>query len=360
MTPDWSSIVKQWLSKGFSQYPARQGPPLTQARSVGRGRASIPGGMGQGTPGFTPYSGWDQAFTLPPGVPNSRVATGFTVSTPGFAPDPTQTTYPFRGQPPRPTTTANPGGGGTLTGPGYGQNTRGRSGDSIPGKDYKYLVKVKNDTAGTVLAYNPMVVEDPEASFLLAGTPPTLATGYASGLTLSAVLPSTFSHTRKVVILQQDLDAGSIGTAVWGGLTYAQVSFGASTDRYARYNSGTSQLLSAPWGPARVIWKQAGTGTKWALINLDPFWEKYRSTFAVKVTKDGGSAGTSSTACTWTYTVKDLDDNILGTSVAVQKARPNGLITEAAAGSYGVAFYDIDTLKLWDVAEVPDTDPCPP
>jgi hypothetical protein len=83
--------------------------------------------------------------------------------------------------------------------------------------------------------------------------------------------------------------------------------------------------------------------------------------FAVRVEQTGGSDGTSSTAASWTYTVRDVSSTVtLGTVVAVARPRPNGLMTyQSGSDGFGVAFYDDDgTLKLWDAGEVPTTGAC--
>ncbi len=79
--------------------------------------------------------------------------------------------------------------------------------------------------------------------------------------------------------------------------------------------------------------------------------------FAVKVTKDGGSDGTVSTAATWTYTVVDLAGKQLGETVTVAHVRPKGKMTFGT--SYGIAFYDGSTLILWDAGEYPGSGACP-
>jgi len=86
--------------------------------------------------------------------------------------------------------------------------------------------------------------------------------------------------------------------------------------------------------------------------------------FAVKVTKDGGYAGApdpGGSNCSWTYTVKDLYGNSLGTTVAPQRARYTKTIyTQAPDNSYGLAAYDGETLKLLVCfSEIEQTDVCP-
>lgn len=81
--------------------------------------------------------------------------------------------------------------------------------------------------------------------------------------------------------------------------------------------------------------------------------------FPVKVQKDGGSDGSASTAASWTYTVRDLGGNTLGTTIAVVCPRPNGKMTyQSGSSGYGLAFYDGGTLKLWSAGETETTGAC--
>jgi len=74
--------------------------------------------------------------------------------------------------------------------------------------------------------------------------------------------------------------------------------------------------------------------------------------FAVSVTQTGGSAGTKDTACSFSYTVKDLDETELATDASPAKPRRSSGKTVAGSG-YGTAFYAADkSLVLWDAGEV--------
>lgn len=81
--------------------------------------------------------------------------------------------------------------------------------------------------------------------------------------------------------------------------------------------------------------------------------------FPVTVEKTGGSDGTATTTASWTYTVKNLLGQTIGTGVAVTRPRPNGKMTyQAGSAGFGLAFYSGTTLKLWDAGEVPTTGAC--
>jgi len=82
--------------------------------------------------------------------------------------------------------------------------------------------------------------------------------------------------------------------------------------------------------------------------------------FAVKVTQTGGAAGDATTACTFTYTVEDLNNVSLGTSMSPELRRTaTGKYSAPSARSIGQAYYDGSAvLHLYDANEVPFVESC--
>jgi hypothetical protein len=76
--------------------------------------------------------------------------------------------------------------------------------------------------------------------------------------------------------------------------------------------------------------------------------------FAVRVTIDGGAAGSATTNCTWTYTVTFDSGYQLGTLMTPQRRRvPLAPYTTTPAGSWGAGFFDKDgVFVLWDANEL--------
>jgi hypothetical protein len=63
----------------------------------------------------------------------------------------------------------------------------------------------------------------------------------------------------------------------------------------------------------------------------------------VKCTTDGGDAGTRTTPCTFTYTIKDYDTNeTIDTTVSMEGRGPRILNIRYTAGSLGLAFRNSD------------------
>lgn len=157
------------------------------------------------------------------------------------------------------------------------------------------------------------------------------------------------SYTQANGATWHQLQPGTSGaTVVSGGLTNEKAGPAYEVNNAA---SGTVLAASGTNGlHAHLFQAPDANGTPRLYFVNQP-----RTTFPVKVTKDGGSDGNQSGAATWTYTVKDLAGTTLGTTVSPIKTRPNGKMTYAGADSYAIAFYDGATLKLWDVVEVPGT-----
>lgn len=84
--------------------------------------------------------------------------------------------------------------------------------------------------------------------------------------------------------------------------------------------------------------------------------------FAVRVTIDGGSAGSVSATCSYTYTAKSDAGYQFGTGLSPQRRRlTNVPYTATPANSWGAGFFDKNgDFVLWDANETPQVeDPCP-
>lgn len=82
-------------------------------------------------------------------------------------------------------------------------------------------------------------------------------------------------------------------------------------------------------GDEYVMTKLTATGMRYAELN---------SPQLVTVAKDGGVAGSASTNCTWTYTIKDLGGTELDTGLTPHRPRhANAIYTQAPDDSYGLA-----------------------
>ncbi len=83
-------------------------------------------------------------------------------------------------------------------------------------------------------------------------------------------------------------------------------------------------------------------------------WGIYPILFPVLLTQTGGSAGSGTAACSFTYTVADIYGTSLGTGVAL--AHRQAVYGKITAATSGVAYYDAaGAVILWSCNEVAAT-----
>ncbi|MBI5724850.1 MAG: hypothetical protein HZA50_12895 [Planctomycetes bacterium] len=89
---------------------------------------------------------------------------------------------------------------------------------------------------------------------------------------LAGTTPNSDNHKGKFVILLEPVESGKIGRAIIDGLAIAKINVTDATHLFAEVNNGDcSMLKSIQSGTARIVWKESGTGQKWALVRLgDP------------------------------------------------------------------------------------------
>jgi hypothetical protein len=210
------------------------------------------------------------------------------------------------------------------------------------------LVKVRNDhtvlTAFSILGITDTVLIDPATS---ADT----LLHFKQQPTVAGDEPAIASHRGRFVVLIEDIAGSEYGMAVISGVTPVKIDVRDADHRYAEVkDADTTQLQSGPIGTARILWKESGTGTKWAIVNLGVLPP---CLFPVKVFQTGGSSGNKTTQADWTYTVKDIHGFELGTVMTPLKVRPEfGSIAAPPDDTYGTGFFDADgVFQLWDANE---------
>jgi len=175
------------------------------------------------------------------------------------------------------------------------------------------------------------------------------------------------THRGKFGIALEPIPAGACGPMVVGGLCPVQVALldpshvlGEFADVYP---DETGWLKESGSGSARILWCEGEEDRDgeiaWCLVLIGGGTSPGGS-FTVKVYIDGGSSGSSSTTCSYTYTVKTLSGKIVGTALSPEKRRYESVpYTTTPDGSTGMAYFDGDgVLHLWDANELPDLIDC--
>jgi len=99
-------------------------------------------------------------------------------------------------------------------------------------------------------------------------TPTSNLTQFQNAIYLDGKKP-TADHLGKFVVLCQPLRAGAIGWAWAAGVCVVKVDFDYEDQPYADVKADDAGLLKGgEGGAAQVLWKEEGTGTKWAVVRL--------------------------------------------------------------------------------------------
>lgn len=222
-----------------------------------------------------------------------------------------------------------------------------------------HLVLVSNTTEIDVPTFGTLAYTEP---VLL----PSESQDFTNRMPLRGIAPTAATHAGRFVIAIEPIPAGSAGYAAVSGVLPALITVNSADHQEVDVGtwalSGDAKYAeSVPRGAGRILWKESGTGEKWAIVALSPHSRTRRDTFAVLVTQTGGSSGGTASACTFTYDVTDLAGVSLGTAMTPARPRPTiGKMKAPSAGAYGIGFFDeAGDFVLWDPGEVPDPEVCP-
>jgi hypothetical protein len=121
------------------------------------------------------------------------------------------------------------------------------------------VILVKNTSGGTVDRFGVLGL----GAALI--TPTANAVEFKNQIVLEGDTPVASGPF--AVLLEPLLD-DAIGRAVVAGAVQVQISVGEAGHTHARATTSTSYLQSGVCGTARILWKESGTGTKWAIVLL--------------------------------------------------------------------------------------------
>ena len=219
------------------------------------------------------------------------------------------------------------------------------------------IVRVKNDSGADRDRFNVLGIDGP------IFTPTDNEDTFKNQVALTGVVPDEDYHVGKFVILLEPIPDGKIGLACLDGVCPVKLDVQDEGHEYADVaDAEAGRLKSGLRGAAQILWKEFGTGEKWAVIRLGRAPARSGQLFAVTVEKTGGSAGDATTQCSFVYTAKDLAGEEIGTNLTPAKPRPSAgrLIAQAGSTGSGTGFYTVaGDFVLWDAGEVFDVSICP-
>jgi len=127
-------------------------------------------------------------------------------------------------------------------------------------------VLVRNDSGSDVPRFGVLGIDGP-----LIG-PSDNVEEFKNRVALAGVTPVAADHTGKFVVTLEPIAAGEIGRAVISGIAIAKVNVAdaGTTYDYADVADGQVDYLEAKTntGSAQILWLEAGTGEKWAVVRL--------------------------------------------------------------------------------------------
>lgn len=141
--------------------------------------------------------------------------------------------------------------------------TRERSGTPViipaRGSD-RNLLLVQNNSGSNRSQYDALGIDS------IITAPTTDASEFKGNWGFVCGTPATGDQ---LVILAHPIPDGEYGRAYAAGHCPVQISVSDAAHGYAVVSDGNIHLDSADAGPFAILWKEAGTGTKWAVVRFD-------------------------------------------------------------------------------------------
>lgn len=110
---------------------------------------------------------------------------------------------------------------------------------------------------------------------------------FKNKVALVGVTPLQADHAGRFVILIEPVPTNALGLAVAAGTSPVQIDVAAEADAFADVkDNDAAKLQSSGSGAAAILWKESGTGLKWAVVRI------------------GAGGGGSETACAFQYQSK--------------------------------------------------------
>jgi len=123
------------------------------------------------------------------------------------------------------------------------------------------IVPVKNASGADAARFTVLGIDSPILS------PSEAPDSFANQVAFVGVT-ATASHAGKFVVLLEPIADGEIGKACVAGVCPAVVNVTDAGHQFADIAAGQPVLASCASGSALILWKDSGTGLKWAVVRL--------------------------------------------------------------------------------------------
>ncbi|MDD5598461.1 MAG: hypothetical protein PHV82_10990 [Victivallaceae bacterium] len=125
------------------------------------------------------------------------------------------------------------------------------------------IVLVQNDSGELLEQFSPVILDD----LIIQPDDDEKEQEFKSRVPVfSGKKVSADNKDMPFAILQTPLELEKIGKALLLGVTPAKINIGNESHEYAKLDA--SELVSTSSGVGRILWKESGTGEKWALLQL--------------------------------------------------------------------------------------------
>lgn len=127
------------------------------------------------------------------------------------------------------------------------------------------VITIRNQTNQNQPRFAVLAIDQPIV------TPAANLQQFKNRVAFSGSIPTNPLDDKRVVILAEPLAAGGIGQAVLTGATPVIVNVSNTNHKFAApAHNITANLASAETGPYRILWRETGSGMKWAVVSAEP------------------------------------------------------------------------------------------
>ena len=211
------------------------------------------------------------------------------------------------------------------------------------------IVLVRNDSGSNQNRLAVLGIDTPIID------PATNLNEFKNRVALSCVMPVVDTHEGKFVILAEPIASGKIGRAYASGVCPVQIIVldeDAEAYQFADiFDAYATGLFADPNGSASILWKEEGTGLKWAIVRFGT--RQRMGVFPVELTQVGGAQGDEANPATWTYDVLDITTGETLESAIDPVAAPHKWqrpsIGQMIAATFGYAHYVPNDLYGYDL-----------
>jgi hypothetical protein len=127
------------------------------------------------------------------------------------------------------------------------------------------VIPVKNTSGADVSRFQVLGIDD------VLHSPSDDLDEFLSRPALTGVTPQTTAHQGKFVVTAEPVANNEVGLAIVSGITPVkiQVNEGQEDNDFAEVDDNSkAHLLLQSTGSAMILWRESGTGEKWALVRL--------------------------------------------------------------------------------------------